>query len=71
MRVKPNARAASLQQGEDGVWIAQLKSPPVDGRANAELVALFAKQFGLRKSQVSIRSGASGRLKRIVLPDPA
>ncbi len=69
VRVKPNARTSSLEQAEDGNWLAQLKSPPIDGKANAELIALVAAHFGLRKSQVAIKSGASGRTKRISLPD--
>ncbi len=65
VKVKPNARTQSLVQGEDGVWLAQLKSPPVDGKANAELVALLAAHFGCRKQDVHIKAGASGRMKRV------
>lgn len=65
VRVKPNARESSLVAGEDGVWLAKLKSPPVDGRANAELISLVAEQFGCRKADVTIRSGASGRMKLV------
>jgi uncharacterized protein YggU (UPF0235/DUF167 family) len=46
IKVKPNARNSGLAQAADGTWSAQLKSPPVDGKANAELVALVAKHFG-------------------------
>jgi uncharacterized protein (TIGR00251 family) len=63
VKVKPNARSASFEAGADGTWLAQLKSPPVDGKANAELIALVAAHFGCRKSAVTIKSGASGRMK--------
>lgn len=63
VKVKPNARASSLAQQADGTWLAQLKSPPVDGKANEELIALVARHFGCRKAQVTIKSGASARLK--------
>ena len=69
VKVKPNARASSLTLSDDGVWLAQLKSPPVDGKANAELIGLIAKQFGCRKADVSIRSGASGRMKLVQIDD--
>lgn len=69
VKVKPNARSSSLAEAEPGLWLAQLKSPPVDGKANEELVALVARHFGCRKSAVSIRSGASGRLKLICIDD--
>jgi uncharacterized protein (TIGR00251 family) len=65
VRVKPNARASSLVEQEDGTWLAQLKSPPVDGKANAELIALVAERFGCRKSAVTIKAGAGGRMKLV------
>jgi uncharacterized protein (TIGR00251 family) len=65
VKVKPGARKASLTQLEDGSWIASVKAPPVDGKANQALIELVAEHFGVRKSAVSIRSGASGRLKTI------
>jgi len=41
----------------------------VDGKANEELVKLIAEHFSVRKAQVSIKSGASGRLKRVQITD--
>lgn len=69
VKAKPNSRATSLTQQEDGTWLAQLKSPPVDGKANAELIALVARHFGCTKSRVSIKSGGGSRLKRVEIPD--
>ena len=69
VRVKPNARDPGLEELGDGTWRARVKSPPVDGRANEELIALIAKRFDLRRSQVSIRSGASGRMKLVRIDD--
>lgn len=65
VKVIPRSRASSLTQLEDGTWVAKLKSPPVDGKANAELIALVAEQFGCSKSAVSIKSGAAGRNKLV------
>ena len=67
VKVKPTARSSRLEQQPDGSWLAQLKSPPVDGKANEELIALVASHFGCRKSAVVIKSGASGRLKRLAI----
>jgi uncharacterized protein (TIGR00251 family) len=69
VKAKPNRHVASLTQQEDGTWLAQLKSPPVDSKANAELIALLAVQFGCSKPQVTIKSGANGRHKRVAIPD--
>jgi uncharacterized protein len=65
VRVKPGARVSALTDRGDGTWLAQVKATPVDGKANDELRALVAREFGVRKSQVSIRSGASGRAKLV------
>lgn len=65
VKVTPRARESSLTQAADGTWVARLKSPPVDGKANAELIALVAEQFGCSKSAVSVKAGASGRRKLV------
>ncbi len=69
VKVKPNAKTSELELLEDGTWRASLKSSPVDGKANAELIKLAAKQFGCAKSQVQIKLGQSSRLKTLKLPD--
>ena len=65
VKVKPNARESALEKVDNGPWLAQLKSPPVDGKANKELLTLIALHFGCPKSAVSIKSGASGRIKLV------
>ena len=65
VRVKPNSRWSALEQSADGGWLAQIKAAPIDGKANEELIALIAHRFNCRKSAVSIKSGASGRLKLV------
>lgn len=70
VKVKPNARASTLEQQPDGSWLAQIKSPPIDGKANEELIALVARQFGCRKAEVTIKSGAGGRMKLVQVPAP-
>ncbi|MDE2406508.1 MAG: DUF167 domain-containing protein [Xanthomonadaceae bacterium] len=69
VKAKPNSRVSALTRQEDGTWLAQLKSAPVDGKANAELVALVAAQFRCRKADITIKAGAGGRMKLITLPD--
>jgi uncharacterized protein len=65
IKVKPNARVSLLEETADGTWLAQLKSLPIDGKANEELIALVAKQFGRRKADVKIKTGAGGRMKLV------
>ncbi|HVN46613.1 MAG TPA: DUF167 domain-containing protein [Steroidobacteraceae bacterium] len=63
VRVKPRSRSSLLAQRPDGTWLAQVKAPAIEGRANEELIALVAAHFHCPKAAVSIKSGAAGRLK--------
>ena len=65
VKVKPRAKVSELRQTADGTWIAKLKSPPVDGKANEELVGLVADAFRCRKAAVTIKAGAAGRTKLV------
>jgi uncharacterized protein (TIGR00251 family) len=69
IQVKPNARESSLALRDDGVWLAKLKAPPVDGKANAELLRLVAEHFRVPRASVRLRSGAGARLKLLQIPD--
>jgi uncharacterized protein (TIGR00251 family) len=71
IKVKPNSRVSLIEQLEGGDWLAHLKSPPVDGKANQELLALVARHFGCRKSAVSLKSGASARTKLVQIEGQA
>jgi uncharacterized protein (TIGR00251 family) len=69
LKVKPGSRVDELSELGDGSWLARVKAQPVDGKANAALVALVAKHFGKRRAQVHIKSGAAGRQKLVQLED--
>ncbi|MDX2216206.1 MAG: DUF167 domain-containing protein [Oculatellaceae cyanobacterium bins.114] len=69
IKVKPNAKKQAVQMAEDGSWVIHLKSPPVDGKANAELIQVLAKQFDVPKSKITIKSGLSSKLKRVEIED--
>lgn len=67
VKVKPRARVSELTQSADGAWVAKLKAPPVDGKANEELVALVAERFRCRKADVKIKAGVAGRIKLVTV----
>ncbi len=52
--VKANSKQQKIEESADGSLIVRLKSPPVDGKANRELIEMLAKQFKVAKSQISI-----------------
>ena len=43
----------------------RVAAPPVEGEANAALLAFLAKTLGLARSSVTLASGAGARLKLI------
>jgi uncharacterized protein (TIGR00251 family) len=45
----------------------RLAAPPVDGAANAALIAFLAEALSLRKADIAIRSGETGRTKLLHL----
>lgn len=68
VRAKPRASVSVLEPapaGDEADWVARLRASPVDGAANAELVALVARHYGCARSAVELVSGASARLKRL------
>lgn len=65
VRVVPRASRSEIVGFHDGSLKIRLTSPPVDGTANAELIKLLAKRFGVAKSDISIVAGETSKKKRI------
>jgi hypothetical protein len=65
VKVKPNSKQQSIKEETDGSFTIHLKSPPVDGKANDELIKLLAEKFAVPKSKIRIKSGLSSRQKLI------
>ncbi|MFM2063063.1 MAG: hypothetical protein RLZZ507_2733 [Cyanobacteriota bacterium] len=63
VKVKPNSQQQKITEQEDGSLIIHLKSPPVDGKANEELIKLLAEKFNVPKYNIRIKSGLSSRQK--------
>ena len=55
VKVKPNAKQQKIEELADGSLNAHLKSPPLDGKANEELIKLLAKDFDVPKSSIRIK----------------
>ncbi len=69
IQVKPNSKQQILQTEPDGSLTLHLKSPPVGGKANQELIQFLAQSFGVPKSEIKIKSGLSSRHKFVEVPD--
>lgn len=71
MRLTPRGggdRIEGWQRGADESWHlkARVSVAPEDGKANASLLALLARELHIPKSRLTIASGATSRLKTIV-----
>ena len=65
-----NVRAAprSSRAGIDGMALkVRIRSAPVDGKANKELIEVLAEAFGLPKSAVTFKGGETSKTKRLLL----
>ena len=76
VRVTPNARASAFAgwtADEKGrpVLLIKLAAPPVDGKANTELIRFLADELDCSKSQITLLRGTSGRQKTLELPPEA
>lgn len=69
VKVKPNSKQQKIVCSDEGTWIIHLKSPPIDGKANQELIQLLAKQFKIARAQISIKSGLSSKIKLIEIEE--
>ena len=50
--------------------VVAVAEPPVDGRATEAALRALATELGLRRTQLSVRTGATGRDKLIVVVNP-
>jgi uncharacterized protein (TIGR00251 family) len=55
--------------GADGKAVLRIRltAPPVDGAANAALIAFLADALSMRKGDITIHSGETGRVKLLDL----
>jgi hypothetical protein len=63
VRVHPGARRNAVSGVHDGAVKISLTAPPVDGRANEELIEFVAELLGIPKGRVSLVAGMTSRAK--------
>ena len=65
--VQPRASRTKVVGEHDGRLKIALAAPPVDGAANAALSAFLSDELGVRKSDVTLLEGDTGRRKRLAV----
>ncbi len=63
--VQPRASRNRVAGEHGGRLKIQLAAPPVDGEANAALAEFLAEALGVRKADVAVVRGQSGRRKTV------
>lgn len=63
LTVSPGAARSELAGRYGDGWRARVAAPPERGRANRALVELLSDALGLRKDQVTVVAGHTGRRK--------
>ncbi|OKH27093.1 DUF167 domain-containing protein [Chroogloeocystis siderophila] len=63
MKIKPNSKFQSFIEEADGSLIIYVKSPPVEGEANIELVKILSEKFKIPRANIKINSGIVSRQK--------
>jgi uncharacterized protein (TIGR00251 family) len=67
VRVTPGAKRNSIISHKEGVWYIKIAAPPVEGRANEELISYISRVLDIRKSAVAVLKGQSSRIKVLAI----
>ncbi|MGA2321899.1 MAG: DUF167 domain-containing protein [Solirubrobacteraceae bacterium] len=65
VRLQPRARREELLGFRDGVLLARVLAPALEGRANRALCRLIAREAGVAPSRVAVVRGERSREKLI------
>jgi hypothetical protein len=63
--VQPRASRTRVVGEHDGRLKIQLAAPPVDGEANAALLAFLADALRVKRGDLALLAGETGRRKRV------
>ena len=70
IRVQTRSDEDKFTEMTDEYIKLRVTAPPIDGKANAHIISFLAKQFDVKKSNVTIKTGATAKNKQIVVHEP-
>ena len=70
LHIQPGAKKTELAGLHGDALKIRLAAPPVDGKANAALIAFVAQHLGVAKSAVTLKSGQTSRRKVLEVTEP-
>ena len=65
--IQPKSSKNEIVGVHDGKLKIKITAPPVDGKANAELVEFLSDIFDIPKRQIDITKGDTGRNKTVII----
>jgi len=65
VKVTPGAKRNAVTALKEGVWNIKIAAPPVEGRANEELLAFLSKKLNVCKSSLSVIKGRTSHFKLV------
>jgi len=71
LHVQPGAKRTEAAGPHGDALKIRLASPPVDGKANAELARFLAAEFGVPAARVVLVRGATSRRKTVRVESPS
>lgn len=69
LHVRPGAKKNEYAGLHGDRLKLKIHAPPVDGKANAELVEFISQQFNIGKSSITLLHGTQGRDKTLRIVD--
>ncbi|MFA5374899.1 MAG: DUF167 domain-containing protein [Dehalococcoidia bacterium] len=67
LQVHPNAKRNEVLGFEEGILRLKIAAPPVEGKANKELISFLSKTLGTRKSSITIDRGQTSKVKIVTI----
>lgn len=69
VQVHPNAHRNEIKGFAGEVLHIRIAAPPVEGKANKELIQFLSELLGIGKSSITIEKGAGSRKKVIIIEE--
>ncbi|MCR4881398.1 MAG: DUF167 domain-containing protein [bacterium] len=68
VKVVPNSSASKVVEANEEFVKIKLNSPPIEGRANKEVIELLSKVLDVPKTSIELVSGDKSKLKTLKVP---
>jgi uncharacterized protein (TIGR00251 family) len=68
VRIIPNAHRSEVAGQEGETWKIRVTAPPIEGKANKELLRWLAETLDVAPSEIEIVKGLGSKIKTLEIP---